>query len=62
MNEDRDERLRLGGRRFNAIGYQMRQLERRVRSLEERLAATNRPEEAEPRGGEEACASEKRRA
>ena len=32
----------LGGRRFNAIGFQVRKLEQRVRSLEERLAPTNR--------------------
>ena len=32
----------LGGRRFNAIGFQVRKLEQRVRSLEERLATNNR--------------------
>ena len=40
----------LGGRRFNAIGFQVRKLEQRVRSLEERLAITNR---REPRSEEE---------
>ena len=40
----------LGGRRFNAIGFQVRKLEQRVRSLEERLAIANR---REPRSEEE---------
>ena len=55
-----DERLHLGGRRFNAIGFQMRQLERRVRSIEERLANTNRPDGVEIEG-EDRCKSEKQK-
>ena len=43
MNGDGEH---LGGRRFNAIGYQMRQLEQRVRRLEDRLAATNNRRES----------------
>ena len=48
MNDGNGEHL--GGRRFNAIGFQVRKLEQRVRSLEERLAITNR---REPRSEEE---------
>jgi hypothetical protein len=54
-----DKRPHLGGRRFNAIGFQVRQLERRVRSIEERLAKTNRPDGVEIREGEDRCRTEK---
>jgi hypothetical protein len=48
MSDDRQQHL--GGRRFNAIGFQMRQLEQRVRRLEDRLAKNDR---REPRSEEE---------
>jgi len=43
MEHDNSGDEHLGRRRFNTLGYQVRRLEQRVRTLEAQLATTNRP-------------------